>query len=89
MGTGGGSGRDTVLREYHTIWTEAWKFFRVYFEQIPMDESAWERCIRMTAEFVNQHPDHEDFARVTIMTIERELEVRDKEARKENGTWNK
>lgn len=75
------------LKTYHTIWNESWKYFKTYAEQMPMDEAAWERAIRMTSEFVKQHPENEAFARAMILVVEKELEERDREARKENGTW--
>lgn len=75
------------LKAYHTIWNESWKFFKTYAEQMPMDDAAWERAIRMLPEFVNRHPDHQKLARKMIIAVESELEERDREARKENGTW--
>jgi len=70
------------LKTYHTIWNESWKYFKTYAEQMPMDEAAWERAIRMTSEFVKQHPENEAFARAMILTVEHELEERDREAHK-------
>lgn len=70
------------LREYNTIWNDSWRFFKTYAEQMPMDEAAWERAIRMTDKFVREHPEHEAFARAMILAIEHELEVQDKAMRK-------
>lgn len=67
------------LKTYHTIWNESWKYFKTYAEQTPMADATWERAIRMLAEFVNRHPDHEEFARKMILVIEKELERLDKE----------
>ena len=85
MGADGEFGRNTVLKEYHTIFVDAWRYFKTYAEQMPMDEAAWERAIRMTSEFVKQHPENEAFARALILAVEHELEVQDKAIRKEKS----
>ena len=82
MGADGEFGRNTVLKEYHTIFVDAWRYFKEYATQMPMDEATWERAIRMTSEFVKQHPENEAFARALILTVEHELEVQDKAIRK-------
>lgn len=75
------------LKTYHEIWNESWKYFRTYAEQMPMDDATWERAIMMLPEIVTRHPEHEAFARAMILVVEKELEERDREMRKENGTW--
>lgn len=81
-------GRDTILREYHEIFVDAWKFFKHYAQQIPLPEDLWsDELIPMTSKFVTRHPEHEAFARAMILVVEHELEERDREERKENGTW--
>ncbi len=87
MGDAGRFGRDTVLREYHEVWTNAWKFFKYYAGKIPMTDDEWSELIPMTSKFVERHPEHEAFARAVILVVEKELEERDREMRKENGTW--
>ena len=87
MGDAGRFGRDTVLREYHEVWTDAWKFFKYYAGKIPMTDDEWNELIPMTSKFVARHPEHEAFARAMILVVEKELEERDREMRKENGTW--
>ena len=87
MGDAGRFGRDNVLREYHEVWTDAWKFFKYYAGKIPMTDDEWSELIPMTSKFVERHPEHEAFARAMILVVEKELEERDREMRKENGTW--
>ena len=80
-------GLDTVLREYHGTFVDAWKFFKHYAGKIPMTDDEWSELIPMTSKFVTRHPGHEVFARAMILVVEHELEERDRETRKENGTW--
>lgn len=73
---------ETELRQYNAIWNESWKYFKTYAEQMPMDDATWERAIMMLPEIVNRHPEHEEFARKMILTVEKELERQDKTLRK-------
>ena len=75
------------LKEYNTVFNDAWKFFKHYAGMIPMTEADWAELIPMTSKFVTRHPEHEAFARAIILVVEKELEERDREMRKENGTW--
>lgn len=78
----GRSGNDTVLRAYHALWTDAWKYFKNYAEKLPLTEAQWEEAVRIIPLYVERHPDHEEFARKTIITVFNELERRDKAIRR-------
>jgi len=75
------------MEPYQEIWDDAWRFFKYYAGKIPMTDDEWSELIPMTSKFVTRHPDHEAFARAIILIVEKELEERDREMRKENGTW--
>lgn len=75
------------LKKYLAVFNDAWKFFKHYAGKIPMTDDEWSELIPMTSKFVTRHPDHEAFARAMILVVEKELEERDREVRKENGTW--
>ena len=75
------------MEPYKEIWDDAWRFFKYYAGKIPMTDDEWIELIPMTSKFVKRHPGHEAFARAMILVVENELEERDREVRKENGTW--
>lgn len=70
------------LSQYHDIWNESWRYFRHYAEKIPLSDEDWKEVIDMSSIFVDRHMDHERFARKLIVIIVREIEMRDREARK-------
>ena len=82
----GESERNTVLKQYHELWTDAWKYLKNYAALVPMTEAKWEEAINILQIFVERHPDHEEFARKVIITVFRELERIDKENRKKCET---
>lgn len=75
------------MEPYKEIWDDAWRFFKYYLGKLPMSDTEWEELIQMFPKFVARHPDHQKLARKMIIAVESELEERDREARKENGTW--
>lgn len=85
MDADGRNGRNTILMEYHTIWSEAWRYFRTYAEQAPLTEDAWDRAVGMLPEFVKRHPEKEEFARKVALMVFQELERYDRAERKKKS----
>lgn len=75
------------LKQYNRLFNDAWQFFKNYASRIPMTEADWMELIPMLDTFTKRHPDHEEFARAMILTVEHELEVQDKTIRKKEETW--
>ncbi len=75
-------GRDTILKQYHEIWNESWRYFRNYAEQLPLPEEKWEEAVKLIPIFVGRHPEHEEFARKVIIRVFGELERQDKAIRR-------
>lgn len=57
------------LKQYHTLWNDAWRFFKCYAEQLPLPDEKWEDVIRMVEEYGKRHPENEYAARKIIITV--------------------
>lgn len=75
------------MEPYQEVWNDSLRFFNYYTGKMPMSETDWEELVNMLPKFVARHPDHQKLARKMIIAVESELEERDREVRKENGTW--
>lgn len=79
------NGQNENMKSYHTIWSEAWRYFRTYAEQAPLSEAAWSRAVDMLPEIARRHPEHEDFAIAAALTAFKWLEMHDKAERKKKN----
>lgn len=68
---------------YFQLLTDAWRFFRKYAEQIPLQNSQWAAEVSEKLAFVEQHTCRR-LALKLMTAIEDELEHLDREAKHSN-----
>lgn len=45
------------VKSYYRIYTESWKFFRKYAEQLPLSDGQWNKACREMIDICEQHKD--------------------------------
>lgn len=69
------------LKAYHELTNDAWRYFRKYAEQIPMDDNAWSDAVSELSDILTRHDEIKRMAHRMMAGIIDELEHLDREAK--------
>ena len=57
------------LKQYHTLWNDAWKFLKHYAEQQPLSDDKWGEVCDMVDRFAKTHDDEWAAGKVAVMVF--------------------
>ena len=61
-------------KQYYAAVTDAWKFFRKWSEQMPLNDEQWWQVVNEASAITNSHPEVKDFAAGLMVVMTKEME---------------
>ena len=69
------------LKEAYNVFTDAWRYFRRYAEQIPMTDEVWSAAVEELSGIIKKHDGIQRITRKLMTAVIDELEHLDREAK--------